>query len=808
MDKKLQRALNKIRQAKKKKKRSLDLSGLGLTKIPELVFELSYLSSLDLRNNQLSSVPESITKLSYLSNLYLSNNQLSSVSKNIMKLSNLSSLHLNYNELSSVSESITRLSNLKRLYLSNNQLSSVSESITKLSNLSVLDLSYNELSSVSDSITKLSNLRMLYLSNNQLSSVPESITKLSNLRELYLNNNQLSIVPESITKLNNLSVLNLRDNPIKTPPLEVANRGIPAIKEYFARQKAEGTAKIYEAKLLVVGAGGVGKTTLSEKIKDANYILKPESDDISTEGIDIMEYQFKGKEENNFRLNIWDFGGQSIYHYTHQFFLTKRSLYLLVTDSRKEDEDLNYWLNVQQLLTGASPVFIIQNEKQGKVKNLKESEIRERFPNVKRFLRTNLKDNTGLEAIVNRVEAEVQLLPHIGTSLPKSWAAIRKKLEDLNLDYISLDKYLAICAQHGIEEAPKALILSGYLHDIGVMLHFQDDPILERLVILNNEWGTDAVYKVIDYGKVIEEKGRFTYNDLKAIWYESQYVGKHLELVTLMEKFKLCYKIPETKQYIAPARLPVEKVKYDWDSRANTQFRYRYKFMPKGILTRFIVEMHHYIKDQKLMWNTGVVLEKEDTLAEVVELYGENEIRIRIKGQHPERLRPLIMERIDRINSTFTNLKVAKLIPCNCETCLTDKENPPTFYREEKLLDRKAHNKREIECDKSPYKDADVFKMLNDYRMVAADYRLALAKNAKALIRNGELAKAFELLEGMKENDSFRKDDLAALSSRFYQLEREVANNTISREQYVVEKAKITKSLLGIATETESLGRH
>jgi len=29
-------------------------------------------------------------------------------------------------------------------------------------------------------------------------------------------------------------------------------------------------------------------------------------------------------------VNIWDFGGQEIYHATHQFFLTHRSLYLLL----------------------------------------------------------------------------------------------------------------------------------------------------------------------------------------------------------------------------------------------------------------------------------------------------------------------------------------------------------------------------------------------------------------------------------------------------------------------------------------------
>jgi internalin A len=33
-------------------------------------------------------------------------------------------------------------------------------------------------------------------------------------------------------------------------------------------------------------------------------------------------------------LNVWDFGGQEIMHATHQFFLTRRSLYLLVLSGR------------------------------------------------------------------------------------------------------------------------------------------------------------------------------------------------------------------------------------------------------------------------------------------------------------------------------------------------------------------------------------------------------------------------------------------------------------------------------------------
>jgi hypothetical protein len=41
--------------------------------------------------------------------------------------------------------------------------------------------------------------------------------------------------------------------------------------------------------------------------------------------------------------------------------------------------------------------------------------------------------------------------------------------------------------------------------------------------------------------------------------------------------------------------------------------------MPKGILTRFIVETHPWIEEQTLVWRSGVVLNQYQTRAEVIE---------------------------------------------------------------------------------------------------------------------------------------------------------------------------------------------
>jgi GTPase SAR1 family protein len=70
----------------------------------------------------------------------------------------------------------------------------------------------------------------------------------------------------------------------------------------------------------------------------------------TTSGIAIHKHEFKMMNGRTFRLNVWDFGGQQIHHATHQFFLTCRSLDVLIDDTRKDyksvsDEGSMYWDN-------------------------------------------------------------------------------------------------------------------------------------------------------------------------------------------------------------------------------------------------------------------------------------------------------------------------------------------------------------------------------------------------------------------------------------------------------------------------------
>jgi len=500
------------------------------------------------------------------------------------------------------------------------------------------------------------------------------------------------------------------NNPLKTPPSEIVMKGKAAVRNYFEQLKAQEEDYIFEAKLLIIGEPGAGKTTLAKKIENPDYELR--ENEKSTEGIEVIRYEFPLENNKTFRINIWDFGGQEIYHSTHQFFLTKRSLYALVADSRKEDTDFYYWLKAVELLTDNSPLLIVKNEKQDRQREIPERQLRGQFTNLKEILATNLATKRGLPEILKEIQHRISSLPHIGSPLPKTWVRVREALENDDRNHISLEQYLDICEKNGFTKLQDKLQLSGYLHDLGVCLHFQEDPLLKKTVILKPEWGTYAVYKVLDNKNVIRNFGRFTKSDLSEIWNEDIYACMEDELLRLMLNFQLCYEIPDSRDiYIAPQLLTENQPDYEWNGSDNLILRYAYEFMPKGIITRFIVIMHRWIQKQAYVWKSGVILKKDDTFAEVVEYYGKREIRIRIFGRYKRDLMRTVIDKFDEIHASYHRLKCKKLIPCNCKDCKGSQY--PHFYEYERLRKRLFDRRPEIECDKS-YEMVNVQSLIDD----------------------------------------------------------------------------------------------
>jgi len=121
--------------------------------------------------------------------------------------------------------------------------------------------------------------------------------------------------------------------------------------------------------------------------------------------------------------------------------------------------------------------------------------------------------------------------------------------------------------------------------------------------------------------------------------------------------------------------------------------------------------MHACIANQNWVWRSGVILQKDNTQAEVIEYYNAREIKIRIAGKRKKELMTIITYEIDKIHDSYKHLKCDKLIPCNCATCKDNQE--PYFFKYENLRNRVEHGKYDDECDKS-FQKVNILELIDD----------------------------------------------------------------------------------------------
>src|ERR1700692_2796180 len=76
--------------------------------------------------------------------------------------------------------------------------------------------------------------------------------------------------------------------------------------------------------------------------------------------------------DGELRARVWDFGGQHVLHAMHEFFLTARSLYLLVLGERDDmaERDAAYWLQLIRSYAGLAPVVVALNKSRGRAREM------------------------------------------------------------------------------------------------------------------------------------------------------------------------------------------------------------------------------------------------------------------------------------------------------------------------------------------------------------------------------------------------------------------------------------------------------
>ena len=360
--------------------------------------------------------------------------------------------------------------------------------------------------------------------------------------------------------------------------------------------------------------------------------------DIETEIVKRLKNYGRVEDEEEIHSVLWDFAGQSVYYTTHPLFLTSRAIYLLVNDlsqnpsekakpvakqglyrelldsfgSKTNFDYLDFWMSSiaslasqeesdqesveSEVLPEKLPaVFLVCTHADTPYKSQSDPTklARELFGSLGTkpykghlydlFVVDNTKSGHGPECPeVVRLRQEVlavsEALPQMKEAIPIKWLKYEKELQAMKeggKKYIDRDAARTMASEAcNIVNDQEFQTLLNFLHDKRILIHFDDTPELDKLVVLDPQWLIDVFKMVITVRPYGPEERKFT-----TLWDKLECDGilerKLLErvwaplldqtetfesLIAIMEKFSLVCSWPSSgascgKQYLVPSML-------------------------------------------------------------------------------------------------------------------------------------------------------------------------------------------------------------------------------------------------------------
>uniref|UniRef100_A0A2C9LJS2 Roc domain-containing protein n=1 Tax=Biomphalaria glabrata TaxID=6526 RepID=A0A2C9LJS2_BIOGL len=265
-----------------------------------------------------------------------------------------------------------------------------------------------------------------------ITAVPVHMCRLQNLKTLSISNNPLlESLPGALGHLPSLKSLRLISNPsLRTPPNEIVSRGFASIKAYLKRL-AGGFTECRRTKLMLVGLGGAGKTSLLKAVMSPNKKTAGTSGEDITNGIDIMPWTVKTNNDIEVTYNTWDFAGQTLYYNTHQFFLSKRAVYLLLWSTRQgyEHAGLEFWLSSIASHAPKTPIFVVGTHcDQVPKADIPMDDLQQKYPQIAGFHFVSSVQGIGIAKLEEDLIQVTLEQKNMGEKVPKVWLNMEKKI--------------------------------------------------------------------------------------------------------------------------------------------------------------------------------------------------------------------------------------------------------------------------------------------------------------------------------------------------------------------------------------------
>ena len=602
-----------------------------------------------------------LKRIYWVKKLRLARNEFTSLPSEMGNyLKHCTKLDLQWNRLCEIPQCLLELPSINELNLSHNDLVSIPDVPEWSASLSILDLSYNHLSDLPNSALA-PTLKNLNISNNQFCTVPRCVCFFIGLTTLNIANNpEIFALSSGLGKLKYLLNLNLDGlNNLNDPPRSVRVTTKDCIR--YLNSRLRSARGYYHMKIMLVGKQAMGKSTIVARLHN-KYIGNE-----STVGIDVSEWKYASAyDKKTFHFTIWDFAGQEEYYVTHQCFLSRHSLYLLVWNVTEGDAgvaDLKPWFNNISVRAPGSCVIVVgtfldkvseEDRVSGKIDDLLKK-IEKFARQYHRLVVTNItvvglqgrmENVNKLKDYIYNAAAEYKINDHyvMGYKVPSSYHALDNKLSTIHrlvkegkhepiMHTAEFNKMLRDLNLVDIQDDDDELrTVTHFLHEVGSMLHFDDRKHnLDDLYFVDPRWLCDLMSTVVTVSQrnPYVRQGILKSNKLPLLFKDKRFPYKYFDqYLTLLNRFEIALPLDKDHEKILiPSMLPKKRpdiVAYQQPDYKSCYKRFIQFFptvcedqtllhpTPPGLWSRLLSRIMNTVKEVKIILSEQIPVQDED----------------------------------------------------------------------------------------------------------------------------------------------------------------------------------------------------
>eukprot|EP01133_Synstelium_polycarpum_P006723 gene6723-7816_t len=594
----------------------LDLSSNQLASLPTEIGEMKELKVLNIAHNNLCALPSSIGSLKSLTHLDISFNVIETIApdEGIVTLTGLRVLLMQRNFFTRLpAQLFGNLASLQTFSITGSPcfhpakqriLEAWAVRVTKL------DLSESNLSVVALEIGNIVSLTDLNLANNRIRSLPPHIGKLINLVRIDISNNAITELPWQMSRLASLKSLALGGNRIDLDvkldlPDVLVDEQLSALLMHLRRLPSS-ERPCARMKLMLVGQENVGKTSIAKCLKkevvpvskklrqtigftkrpkDADDTMLPTAHggggggngglcplntnlNLSTDGIDMDDWRPSAQDDASnappVTFSVWDFAGQEVYYATHTFFISSRSVFIVVFNMATFGADeasarVAYWLQCIEAWGGESQVILVGthlDELPSGAEAAITAEIENRyfttFPCVKAFQAVSCKSGKHISKLQNIIVRLGRAEKKLNSVYPRAFFQLESLIlseRELNTPpIISREEFALMTEACGI---PSAAIASAadFLKELGIIVYFDDVKSgLDQFIFIDPPWLTKLMATLITSKPNFVQAGVLEQANLHQIWKPPDFPHHlHHVLLAILQKFEIVHPLPDPK---------------------------------------------------------------------------------------------------------------------------------------------------------------------------------------------------------------------------------------------------------------------